>query len=192
MHPAHVRYTPGQRDDDVAIAAINQAGYRPPRVSREGELRQTLAERVAQVDTVGAATRAAADIAVERQQQHRLGRRFGDSRRDDAEHARVPVGCAEHDRGTGFACDQLLNFILQLPFDLEARFVVAFEHLGGLLCFDEARSTQQRDGVVGMADATRGVDQRRNAERDVLDTGAAMQQAGGVHQRPDAWVPAYR
>ncbi|MCA3781008.1 MAG: AraC family transcriptional regulator [Burkholderia sp.] len=47
MHPAHVRYTPGQRDDDVAIAAINQAGYRPPRVSREGELRQTLAERVA-------------------------------------------------------------------------------------------------------------------------------------------------
>ncbi|MPV55251.1 AraC family transcriptional regulator [Burkholderia sp. HI2761] len=47
MHPVSVRYIPGQGDDDVAIAAFDQAGHRSIRRSRENELRQTLAERVA-------------------------------------------------------------------------------------------------------------------------------------------------
>ncbi|AQQ31731.1 MULTISPECIES: AraC family transcriptional regulator [Burkholderia cepacia complex] len=47
MHPASLRYISGQRNDDVAIAAFDQASDRSTGRSRENELRQTLAERVA-------------------------------------------------------------------------------------------------------------------------------------------------
>ncbi|MGU3782294.1 AraC family transcriptional regulator N-terminal domain-containing protein [Burkholderia metallica] len=47
MPPAPARYASGQRADDVTIAAINPAGARSTRQSREDDLRQTLAERVA-------------------------------------------------------------------------------------------------------------------------------------------------
>ncbi|WP_201324943.1 AraC family transcriptional regulator, partial [Burkholderia sp. E168m23] len=47
MHPASLRYISGQRNDDVAIAAFDQASDRSTGRSRENELRQSLAERVA-------------------------------------------------------------------------------------------------------------------------------------------------
>ncbi|WP_321953198.1 AraC family transcriptional regulator [Burkholderia cenocepacia] len=47
MHPASLRYISGQRNDDVAIAAFDQASDRSTGRRRENELRQTLAERVA-------------------------------------------------------------------------------------------------------------------------------------------------
>ncbi|WP_176046751.1 AraC family transcriptional regulator [Burkholderia sp. BCC1644] len=47
MHLAPVRYTPGQRDDDVAIAASNQADQQSTNRSRVCDLRQALATRVA-------------------------------------------------------------------------------------------------------------------------------------------------
>ncbi len=47
MHPAPVQYTPGQRDDDVAVAAFDGADQRPAGRSPMCALRQTLAARVA-------------------------------------------------------------------------------------------------------------------------------------------------
>ncbi|MCA8232578.1 AraC family transcriptional regulator [Burkholderia cenocepacia] len=47
MHPTAVRYIPGQRNDDVAIAAFDPAGRRSTGRNRENELRQMLAARVA-------------------------------------------------------------------------------------------------------------------------------------------------
>lgn len=47
MHPAPVRYAPGHPVDNATIAAFNPVAPRSTSHSRESDLRQMLAERVA-------------------------------------------------------------------------------------------------------------------------------------------------
>ena len=63
------------------------------------------------------------------------------------------------------------GLVLQFAFDLATLLVVALEHLRGGLRLDDAGRAQQRRRVERVADAACGVDQRRDAERDVLDVG---------------------
>ena len=149
-------------------------------------------QRVAQVDPALASAAAAADVALPCDQDRGLAGRLRDARGDDTEHARMPIVASEHDGGAGLLGCEVDGLILQLALDLAPFLVVALQNLRGGLRLDDAGRAQQSRRVESVADAASCVDQRRDAERNVLDVRRAIGQARRVEQRADAGAPALR
>jgi hypothetical protein len=142
-----------------------------------------------QVVARNAAARAAAGLALERDQDDRLVMALGEPRGDDADDPRVPALSRDHKRRVAgvvglLLAERLLRPTQDLLLGIAALAVAAVE-LGGdlarplLVC-----GQHQLDAGIGAVEPPGGVDPRAQPEREVALVEPLRLDLGDIEQRP--------